>query len=229
MSDTAPSRDQQFIEHLLNSAPKVSAYEPSGSLLEQLIDNLLIESLGFDTKGLEAFKSSLFESFVDWNEVRLVSADRLTPFFGQGQEAEYGRKVVQALLNKIFSRGGSLDHQFLMDFEAEDLEDYLAGIMEMKESTRKRLLLRVFKKNIIPATTEHEVIFEKAGIVLAPGSEEMKELFAGLESLDLERIQIILDTILSEDGGGDDDGGFIDPEDFNSATLNKILKKVGAA
>lgn len=225
MSNAALSRDQQLIQHLLKAAPKVVAYEPSGPLLEQLIDNLLVESLGLDDKSLESFKKSLFESFVDWNEVRLVSPDRLTPFFGEGPEADYGRKVIQALLNKIFSRGGSLDHQFLMDFEAEDLEDYLAGIMEMKESTRKRLLLRVFKKNVIPATTEHEVIFEKAGIVLAPGSEEMKELFAGLESLELERIQLMLDKILAENGG-DDDGGFIDPEDFKSATLNRILKKV---
>jgi hypothetical protein len=113
-----------------------------------------------------------------------------------------------------------------MDFEAEDLEDYLAGIMEMKESTRKRLLLRVFKKNVIPATTEHEVIFEKAGVDLAPGSEEMKELFSDLESLDLERIQLMLDKILAENGGQDDDGGFIDPEDFKSVTLTRIIKKI---
>jgi len=226
MSNTAPSRDKDFVQHLLNAAPKVEAYEPSGPLMEQLIDNLLVESLGFDAKALDAFKASLFESFVDWNEVRLVSPDRLTPFFGEGADAEYGRKVIQALLNKIFSRGGSLDHQFLMDFEAEDLEDYLAGIMEMKESTRKRLLLRVFKKNVIPATTEHEVIFEKAGVDLAPGSEEMKELFSDLESLDLERIQLMLDKILAENGGQDDDGGFIDPEDFKSVTLTRIIKKI---
>jgi hypothetical protein len=226
MSNTAPSRDKDFVQHLLSAAPKVEAYEPSGPLMEQLIDNLLVESLGFDAKALDAFKASLFESFVDWNEVRLVSPDRLTPFFGEGADAEYGRKVIQALLNKIFSRGGSLDHQFLMDFEAEDLEDYLAGIMEMKESTRKRLLLRVFKKNVIPATTEHEVIFEKAGVDLAPGSEEMKELFSDLESLDLERIQLMLDKILAENGGQDDDGGFIDPEDFKSVTLTRIIKKI---
>jgi len=229
MSDTALSRDQQFIQHLLKAAPKLEPYEPSGSLLEQLIDHLLIESLGLDTKGLESFKSSLFEIFVDWNEVRLVAPDRLKPFFGQTHEAEYGRKVIQALLNKVFSRGGSLDHQFLMDFEAEDLEDYLAGIMEMKESTRKRILLRVFKKNVIPATTEHEVIFEKAGIILAPGSEELKELFSDLSSLELEQIQLVLDKILSENGGQGEEEAFIDPEDFNSSTLNKILKKLGPA
>ena len=50
-----------------------------------------------------------------------------------------------------------------MDFETNDLEDYLTGIMELKESTIKRVILRVFRKAVPPVTSDHEVLLEVAG------------------------------------------------------------------
>lgn len=224
MSSALASRTKKFFELLLAAAPKVKEYESTGSLIDQLIDNILEESLELDEAGIEKFKSRIFEEFVDWNEVRLVSADRLVPYFGTEAAGVYCRKALQALLNKIFSRSGSLDYQFLMDFESEDLEDYLAGIMEMNEGTRKRLLLRVFKKRVSPISTDHEIIFEKAEIEVALG-DDVKNVIAEIEPLDLERLQLLLDKILGENGEVEP-GLLIQPEDFKSITLNRILKKL---
>jgi hypothetical protein len=163
------------------------------------------------------------EEFVDWNEVRLVSHDRLERFFSPLNRGEYKRKALQAVLNKIFSRSGSLDYQFMMDFESEDLEDYLAGIMELEEGTRKRLMLRVFRKPVSPVTTDHEIVFEKADTEFMPGSEEMKALFAQMSTLDLERVHMLLDQMVQEHGGLVT-GVFLAPEDFNSSSLDKIIK-----
>jgi hypothetical protein len=111
----------------------------------------------------------------------------------------------------------------MMDFESEDLEDYLAGIMELKEGTRKRLMLRVFRKSVVPVTTDHEIVFESAQTDQLPGSEEFKAPFLALEINGLERIHAILDQMVAEHGGITP-GEFLSPEDFNSETLNGILK-----
>lgn len=221
-------RDQRFIELLLQHAPQVDTYQSSAPLMEQLIDNIVSDGEVYDEEKVRALKHKLMEEFVDWNEVRLVSHDRLASFFEGLNNGEYKRKALQAVLNKIFSRSGSLDYQFMMDFESEDLEDYLAGIMELQESTRKRLMLRVFRKTVSPVTTDHEIAFEKAETEFVPGSEEMKAFFAKMETTDLERIHMILDQIIVEHGGVTT-GEFIAPEDFHSKTLDEIIKTLGPA
>jgi hypothetical protein len=173
---------------------------------------------------VEKLKKQMLEEFVDWNEVRIVSPDRLSKYFTNLENGEYKRTALQALLNKIFSRSGSLDYQFLMDFESNDLEDYLTGIMELREATIKRVILRVFKKPVPPITTEHEVILEVAGSSLIPGSEEIKEVFKSYEIEQLESIQLLLDQMVEEDAKSRKDDSISMAEDFNSKTLKKILK-----
>ena len=219
-------RDERFIEVLLKYAPLVEAYQSSAPLMEQLIDNILSDGEEYVEEQVRSFKQNLLEEFVDWNEVRLVAPDRLMPFFGKLANGDYKRKALQAVLNKIFSRSGSLDYQFMMDFESDDLEDYLAGIMELLEGTRKRLMLRVFRKTVNPVTTDHEVIFEKAQTEHMPGSEEFKVLFSKLSTLELEQIHRLLDKIVHEHGGLSV-GELLSPEDFHSATLTKILTEIG--
>lgn len=216
------SRHGRFVEMLLQSAPNIAPYESSSSLMEQLIDNIMSDGEVYSKEDIDGLKASLLEDFVDWNEIRLVSPDRLKVYFEGLNEGEYKRKVLQAVLNKIFSRSGSLDYQFMMDFESEDLEGYLAGIMELKEGTRKRLMLRVFRKPVEPVTTDHEIIFEAAQSEHMPGSEEFKAPLFALEINELERILALLDTMV-EEHGGITPGEFLSPEDFNSATLNRIL------
>jgi hypothetical protein len=219
MTDT----DQTFIDALLKEAPSVDSYQSSSPLLEQLIDNILTEG-GPSDEEVEKLKKQMLEEFVDWNEVRIVSPDRLSKYFTNLENGEYKRTALQALLNKIFSRSGSLDYQFLMDFESNDLEDYLTGIMELREATIKRVILRVFKKPVPPITTEHEVILEVAGSSLIPGSEEIKEVFKSYEIEQLESIQLLLDQMVEEDAKSRKDDSISMAEDFNSKTLKKILK-----
>jgi ribosomal protein S16 len=223
MSQTQTAqRDERFIELLLAFSPVVEAYQSSAPLMEQLIDNILSDGEDFCDTTIRSFKQSILDEFVDWNEVRLVAPDRLMPFFSTLNNGEYKRKALQAILNKIFSRSGSLDYQFMMDFESDDLEDYLAGIMELREGTRKRLMLRVFRKSVNPVTTDHEVIFEKAATDHMPGSEEFKALFSKMPTLELERIHRLLDRIVHEHGGVVA-GELLSPEDFHSEILSKIL------
>lgn len=217
--------DKTFLDALLSEAPGVEAYQSSSPLLEQLIDNILNEG-GPAIDEVEKIKEALLKDFVDWNELRLVSPDRLAPFFKDIYNGEYKRTALQALLNKIFSRSGSLDYQFLMDFEANDLEDYLTGIMELKESTIKRLILRVFRKAVPPVTSDHEVLLEVAGSDLIPGSEEIKDVFKDYEVEKLEGLQLILDKIVEEDFDGRDEGHMPLAEDFKSKTLKKVLAKM---
>lgn len=216
-------KDQAFIDALLKEAPPVDTYESSSPLLEQLIDNILTEGGSSDSQ-VENLKKEMLEEFVDWNEIRIVSPDRLAKYFTGLENGEYKRTALQALLNKIFSRSGSLDYQFLMDFESNDLEDYLTGIMELREATIKRVILRVFKKPVPPITTEHEVILEIAGSSLIPGSEEIKEVFKSYEIEQLEGIQLLLDKIVEEDAKSRKDESIPMAEDFKSKTLKKILK-----
>ena len=216
--------DQSFIDAILKEAPSVSAYQSSLPLIEQLIDNILTEG-GSEEDEIHKFKAAMLEEFVDWNEVRIVSPDRLAKYFVKIENGDYKRTALQALLNKIFSRSGSLDYQFLMDFSSNDLEDYLTGIMELRETTIKRVILRVFKKPVPPITTEHEVILELAESSLIPGSEEIKEVFKGYEIEQLESIQILLDQIVEEDASSRDDGSISTAEDFKSKTLKKLLKQ----
>ncbi|MBF0243763.1 MAG: hypothetical protein HQL31_00635 [Planctomycetes bacterium] len=117
--------------------------------------SILEEALAFIIKEKEADRSifwslrdSLMDDFVDWNEVRIASPDRLEKAFAKLKNGESKRKVIQALLNKIFSRSGSLDHQFMLDFSSEALEDYLAGVMEMNEKTRAALIEKVLAPHL---------------------------------------------------------------------------------
>lgn len=221
MTDT----DQAFVDALLKEAPSVDSYQSSSPLLEQLIDNILTEGGSSETK-VDELKKQMLQEFVDWNEIRIVSPDRLSKYFYDLENGEYKRTALQALLNKIFSRSGSLDYQFLMDFESNDLEDYLTGIMELKETTIKRVILRVFKKPVPPITTEHEVVLEIAECSLIPGSEEIKEVFKNYEIEQLESIQLLLDQIVEEDAASRDDGSIPMADDFKSKTLKKILKEL---
>jgi hypothetical protein len=220
-------RSQLFIDLLLSHAPQVDIYQSSAPLMEQLIDNIISDGDVFREEVVRDLKQSLMDHFVDWNEVRLVSNDRLESFFSQLEKGDYKRKALQAVLNKIFSRSGSLDYQFMMDFESDDLEDYLAGIMELQEGTRKRLMLRVFRKAVSPVTTDHEIIFEKADTEFMPGSEEMKVMFSKMETVDLERIHMLLDLMVQEHGGIVT-GEFLSPEDFHSKSLDEIVAKLSA-
>lgn len=218
-------QDKSFIDALLNESPSVDSYQSSSPLLEQLIDNILSEG-GSENEAIESLKETMLQEFVDWNEVRLVSPDRLASYFEKIDDGDYKRTALQALLNKIFSRSGSLDYQFLMDFETNDLEDYLTGIMELRENTIKRIILRVFKKTVPPITTDHEVVLEIAGSSLIPGSEEIKEVFKDYEVEQLEGIQILLDAIVKEDQEGRDQSQISSVDDFNSKILKKVLAKV---
>jgi len=218
-------QDKSFIDALLNESPSVDSYQSSSPLLEQLIDNILSEG-GSESEAIESLKETMLQEFVDWNEVRLVSPDRLASYFQKINDGDYKRTALQALLNKIFSRSGSLDYQFLTDFETNDLEDYLTGIMELRENTIKRIILRVFKKTVPPITTDHEVVLEIAGSSLIPGSEEIKEVFKDYEVEQLEGIQMLLDTIVKEDQVGRDQTQISSVDDFNSKTLKKVLAKV---
>jgi len=190
-------KDTIFLDHLVSNAKKVKAYESNLSVLEQIIENILSEGESNKPK-LDQIFQDLKDYFVDWNEVRIVPIDRLEKFFEGFKEGAYKLKVIQAILNKIFSRTGSLDYKFLIDFEADALEDYLAGIMEMKEDTRKRIILRVFKKSVIPVREEHERIFEKVGTTFSVGDEEMKKAFSKYSLETLEGIKDYLDTVLSK-------------------------------
>lgn len=214
-------RDKAFIDLILKTIKKVSPYESKSNLMEQLIENILSEKEE-SNKYVGETREKLLEEFVDWNEIRLVSADRLDDFFAKLADGQYKRKVLQALLNKIFSRSGSLDYQFLMDFETEDLEDYLSGIMEMSEETRKRLLVRVFRKQILPITVEHEPIFESIGTTYVAGDDLMKETFSKLTPEELEGIKLLFDNILDE--AKDDDNDIGDLEE--SKTLNAMVKQL---
>lgn len=216
-------RDKAFLDELLKKSKRVSIPESGGSLIENMIDTILLER-GEDPTAIDKLKSELMKEFVDWNEIRLVSPDRLEGFFEKLGNGDYKRKVVQALLNKIFSRSGSLDFQFLLDFETDDLEDYLSGIMEMSEETRKLLLVRVFKKNILPISTEHEVIFEMVGTTYSPGDEQMKETFSQLDPEELEGIKNLLDIVLNEQGRMDYEN--VEDVKVKSKTLNAILKSI---
>lgn len=218
-------RDLAILEVLKNKATPVEEYESNSPLLEQLIENILSEKSN-DLDVSQKVQTELLNEFVDWNEIRIVASERLTPFFGVYEDGQYKVKVLQAVLNKIFSRSGSLDYQFLLDFEQDDLEDYLSGIMELNESTRKRLLLRVFKKKVLPVTTDHEIIFEIVGSTFVPGDEVMKELFSGLELGQLEGIKQLLDQIIDEAGPSEE---ILDESNFKSKTLQKILSEINKA
>jgi len=218
-------KDKTFIDALLKQAPSVEVYQSSSPLLEQLIDNILLED-GPSNEVVTTLKTGLLQEFVDWNEIRIVSSDRLASYFQELINGDYKRMALQALLNKIFSRSGSLDYQFLMDFEANDLEDYLTGIMELRENTIKRLMLRVFKKNVSPVTTDHEIVLEVAGCSLIPGSEDIKTVFKAYQVEQLEGIQLLLNKILKEDLAKREEGQMASVEDFNSPTLKNILAQL---
>ena len=96
------SRHGRFVEMLLQSAPNIAPYESSSSLMEQLIDNIMSDGEIYSKEEIDGLKASLLEDFVDWNEIRLVSPDRLKVYFEGLNEGEYKRKVLQAVLNKIF-------------------------------------------------------------------------------------------------------------------------------
>ncbi|MBF0196447.1 MAG: hypothetical protein HQL32_01995 [Planctomycetes bacterium] len=219
-------RDSLFLKALIERAPRVSLYESTANLLEQIIDNILSEREEDDSM-IQGVKDKLLVEYVDWNEIRLVSPDRLAVFFEALVDGEYKRKVLQAFLNKIFSRTGSLEHSFLNDFEDSDLDDYLAGIMEMREETRKRILLRVFKRHILPISVDHEVIFEIAETTYYPGDEDMKAAFSALSLEELEGVKLLLDEVLSQNKGEIDE--LAPAESFESPLLGEILKEVDAA
>ena len=220
-SRKSKKRDVKLVEVLREKALEVNLENTSQPVLEQIIECIMLENEDTPAKS-HKIKKKLMQEFVDWNEVRIVREERIGPFFGDLQEPEYKLKVLQAVLNKIFSRSGSLEYQFLLDFEKGDLEDYLTGIMELKESTRKMLILKVFKKAILPFTTDHEVIFETCSTTFHPGDDAMISLFEDIEIEKLEGMRLLFDKILSENDESNSD-------EFNSSTLNKIIKEVDAA
>lgn len=190
-------KDLDLVAILAAKARKTAAHQSSQPLLEQVLETMLGEREKDAEAALKAM-ARLLKEFVDWNEVRIVSQDRLLPFLEDLWGGAYKAKVVQAFLHKIFSRSGSLDVQFMLDLEQEALEDYLAGIMEMREGTRKILLLRIFHKQVLPFTMDHELIFERVGTNFVFGDEEMKGLFAPFDTGALEGILHLLDGILEK-------------------------------
>lgn len=212
-------RDSLFIEVLAQNAVKVDPYESTDPILEQIIECVLDQDES-DLNVVKEVKNQLLVDFVDWNEVRIVTKERLSPSLKKLTHNDYKVKVLQAVLNKIFSRTGSLECQFLLDFEKNDLEDYLTGIMELTEYSRKRLILRVFKKHVLPFTSDHEVIFETFGSQFVIGDTSMIELFEPYDEVQLQGILELLNTIIGENKGGDE---------FSSATLTKFIKKADAA
>lgn len=190
-------KDQEFFDLLLKQSKKVRIPERTGSLLEQIVDVILSEDEKKATLAEET-RDKLTTQFVDWNEIRIVMPDRLQPFFSVHKNGDYKLKAVQAVLNKIFSRSGSLAHQFLLDLEIEALEDYLAGIMELSESTRKNIILEAFSLPILPVTLDHEIIFERVGTSYAIGDETSKKIFAELSPEELLGVKQTLDSVLSK-------------------------------
>jgi hypothetical protein len=213
-------RDAKLVEVLQEKALPIKAYDSTLPILEQIIEAILVENEETVNKS-QKIKKKLMEEFVDWNELRIVGVERLSPFFQGLSVPDYKLKVLQAVLNKIFSRSGSLECQFLNDFDKSDLEDYLTGIMELKESTRKMLILNVFKKPVLPFVSDHEVIFENCDTTFIPGDDSMVELFEEVEIAKLEGMRLLFDKILIESIESDTD-------DFKSATLSEILKEVDA-
>lgn len=192
-------KDAQFVEILLSKAKRAPSYSSSSSLLGQCIENILAEGENDETAAGDLIKRLLAE-FVDWNEVRIVSAERLRPLLevSQTQQIDYKLKALQAFLNKIFSRSGTLDYQFLIDFDLNALEDYLSGITELIDHTRMRLVLRVFKLPVLPLTHDHGRIIERVGSVFTLGDEQMIKSFDGHPPEVLEGVKHFLDHILSK-------------------------------
>jgi hypothetical protein len=214
---SSKKRDIKLVEILREKSLEVNLENSSLPILEQIIECIMLEHEDTPEKSLE-IKKKLMEEFVDWNEVRIVREERLEPFFNDLQNPKYKLKVLQAVLNKIFSRSGSLEYQFLLDLEKGDLEDYLTGIMELNESTRKMLILKVFKKAVLPFTTDHEVIFETFCTEFHPGDDSMMSLFEEVEIEILEGMRLLFDQILIENEESNSD-------DFSSPTLSKIIKE----
>ena len=216
-------RDKSFLDLLLKKSKKAPLAENNGTLLENILDTIMSEK-DADPGLTGKTKSELLREFVDWNEIRLVAPYRLLNFFEKHSTGEYKRKVVQALLNKIFSRSGSLDYQFLLDFEGDALEDYLSGIMEMNEETRKLLLVRVFRRPILPISSEQEAVFQMAGTTYVAGDEVMKETFSKLQPEELEGIKALFDQIMSEQGIVPEGEG--ETVDIKSKTLLSIMRNL---
>ncbi len=190
-------KDSQFLEILAAKARKSPAFDSKASLLEQVLENLLSE--GEDRPELaRSVMEGLMKDFVDWNEARVSAADRIVPHFSALKDPEYKAKAVQALLGKIFSRSGSLEHQFLIDMETEALEDYLAGIMELREDTRKNLMLRVMNRPTLPITARHEIILERVGTMFTLGDEQIKKTLLEHPPAVLDGIKNLLDTVLDK-------------------------------
>jgi len=80
------------------------------------------------------------------------------------------------------------------------------------------LILNVFKKQILPFTSDHEVVFEEFGTAFHPGDDTMVSLFEDVDVEILEGMRLLFDQILKENEGSKS-------EEFKSTTLNKIIKE----
>lgn len=187
-------KDAELFEIIIAKSRSSQPYHSTRPLMEQIIENILLENEKNPASPQKTMEM-LLKEFVDWNEVRVVTMERLLPFFKNIESGEAKAKSLQAFLNKIFSRSGSLECQFLLELDVDALEDYLAGIMEFKEGTRKTIIIRVFKKSIFPFTMDHEIVFERVGTMFSIGDEQMRAHFAQFSPEGLEGAYQFLNSV----------------------------------
>ncbi len=205
---TSKKPETRLLEFLLKNAPEIHEYDSARPLLEQIIENIFLESVASAQDAADLI-GELLTSFVDWNEVRIVAPERLLPHFEGVANGDYKIKAMQAFLNKIFSRSGSLDYQFLLEFDLGGLEDYLSGVMEFREKTRKLILLRVFRMPVLPYTIDHEKMLEKIGVEISMGDERVRKEYLQYTTLQLEGMLRVLEQMKGEFNASE---GAVDPD-----------------
>ena len=144
--------------------------EPVGELVRTILSQNTT-----DKNSLKAY-ADLLEAYPTWEEILVADEKDIADVIRSGGLANTKAKKIKKSLAEIKKQHGSIDLEFLADYELSQAEDYLLALDGVGPKTAACVLIFSFNFPIIPADTHVYRLSNRIGIVDGSTREKTQEL-----------------------------------------------------
>ena len=144
--------------------------EPVGELVRTILSQNTT-----DKNSLKAY-ADLQEAYPTWEDILVADELAIADVIRSGGLANIKAKKIKKALAEIMKQRGSIDLEFLADYELGKAKDYLISLDGVGPKTAACVLIFSFNFPIIPADTHVHRLSNRIGVVDGSSREKTQEL-----------------------------------------------------
>ena len=144
--------------------------EPVGELVRTILSQNTT-----DKNSLKAY-ADLQEAYPTWEDILVADEPAIADVIRSGGLANTKAKKIKKALAEIMKQRGSIDLEFLADYELSKAKDYLISLDGVGPKTAACVLIFSFNFPIIPADTHVHRLSNRIGVVDGSSREKTQEL-----------------------------------------------------